>query len=157
MTSSFPVYVLAYSIITLLNWFVCIVLPGIVDMPTVSEIRSRDVVVTWTRPSSDSGSLSTHYIIEQQLVSLYGASLLQDDTSWMRINTSILLMSRVASLSPYTGYRFRVTAENMAGSGPPSLSSVVSITLEAGRYVGTCMLPSPPLCSAYCCPLHAEC
>ena len=112
-------------------------------MPTVSEIRSIDAVVAWTLPLSDGSSPPTRYIIEQRLVSLYGASLPQDVTSWMRVNTSVTswmrvntndsLMSRVASLSPYTGYQFRVTAENTAGSGPPSLSSIVAITLEAGR------------------------
>lgn len=138
LTSSFPVYVLIlsshYSIV------LCIVLPGIVDMPTVGKIQSIDVLVTWT-PFSN----TTYYIIEQRLVSLYGASLLQDDTSWMRVNTSRSPMSCVTSLSPYTGYQFRVMAENMAGSGPPSLSSMVVITLEAGRYVSTCVLPSPPI------------
>ena len=114
---------------------VYIVLPGIVGMPAVSEIRSRDVLVTWTRPLSDSGSPPTHYIIERRLVSLFGTSLVQDDTNWMRINTSMNLTSRVISLSPYAGYQFRVTAENVAGSGPPSLSSMVAVTLEAGRYV----------------------
>ena len=140
---------LAYCIITLLIDFVYIDLPGVVGMPAVSEIRSTYVVVTWTLPSPDGGNPSTHYNIEQRLVSLFGSSLVQDDTSWISVNTSNSLMSHVASLSPYTGYQFRVMAENVAGSGPPSLSSMVAVTLEAGRYVNLYVL----VCYCHPCPL----
>ena len=96
---------------------------------------------------SDGGSLITHYIIEQRLVSLYGNSLPQDDASWMNVNTSDTLMFRVTSLHPYTGYQFRVIPVNKAGNGMPSLPTVVTITLEAGRVcklLRVCVLLLPP-------------
>ena len=115
-------------------------------MPVVSEIRSRDVVVTWL-PLSDGGSLITHYIIEQRLVSLYGNSLPQDDASWINVNTSDTLIYRVSSLHPYTGYQFRVIPVNKAGNGMPSLPTVVTITLEAGmicKLLHVCVLLFTP-------------
>jgi len=107
-------------------------------MPTVSGVQSRDVIITWSYPSYDGGSLITHYIIEQKLVSSFGmSSPAQSDTNWMLSvgNVSNSLMSRVTSLTPYTGYQFRVVAVNVAGSGTPSLPSMAIVTLEAGRCV----------------------
>ena len=111
-----------------------IVIPGSVDMPQVNETRSRDVVIVWAAVLSDGGSnITTRYIIEQRLVSLYGSSIAQDDATWMNVSSSDSLMSRVTSLDPYTGYQFRVIAVNIAGNGRPSVPSMVTITLEDGR------------------------
>lgn len=120
-----------------------IVLPGPVVMPAVSDIQAEDVVVTWSPPSSDGGSPITHYLVEQRLVSLFGNSLTQDGTSWMNVgsSTSDSLMNHVASLDPYTGYRFRVIPVNVAGNGMPSLPSMVAITLEAGRVCEVIYIP----------------
>lgn len=118
-----------------------LVLPGIVDIPTVSEIQPRDVVVTWAMPSSDGGTPITHYIIEQRLVSLFGTSS-PDNTGWMvsigNVGGNNSLMGRVSSLNPYSGYQFRVKAVNMAGSGSPGVPSTVIITPEAGKCVKFC-------------------
>jgi len=102
-------------------------------MLTVSEIKSRSVVLSWTFPSSNTSSPSFYYIIEQGLFSLFGISPAQNDSTWIGVNTSNSLMSHVTSLHPYTGYQFRVTAVNLAGNGTSSLPSMVVVTDEAGR------------------------
>lgn len=125
---------------------VYIVLPGSVEMLTVSEIQSSDVLVTWSSPSFDGGSPITHYIIQQRLISLFGTSLPQGDANWRDAgNSNNSLMGRVASLNPYTVYQFRVIPVNIAGSGAPSLPSMITVTLEAGRCVTFCV----PLCNCH--------
>ncbi|XP_038047568.1 titin-like [Patiria miniata] len=87
--------------------------PDAPSKPDVSDITDKSLILTWTAPESDGGSKILGYIVEKC------------DTSrdrWVRVNRSLVKETtlRVEELTVKSEYRFRVSAENKAGTGPAS-------------------------------------
>lgn len=76
----------------------------------------NQVALTWTAPTSDGGSALTDYVIEYSTNS---------GTTWITFADSVstTTLATVTGLTNGTGYVFRVSAKNVAGTGLPSTSS----------------------------------
>ena len=84
--------------------------------PEVSEITDTAATVIWTEPISDGGSWITSYVLEK-----YD----KKTDKWVRTKKTDgkTLSHRVDDLIANHEYKFRVTAENKAGTGLPSEES----------------------------------
>ena len=115
-------------------FFLPTVLPSSTGVPVVSAVQSAEVMISWGPPSSDGGSPITHYIVESRVASTYGTFPAQAGANWVTAIGSVSDNNTiVASLHPFTRYEFRVTSVNLAGRGPPSSSSNIITTQEAGK------------------------
>uniref|UniRef100_A0A3B3Q9X0 Fibronectin type-III domain-containing protein n=1 Tax=Paramormyrops kingsleyae TaxID=1676925 RepID=A0A3B3Q9X0_9TELE len=99
------------SPVTIKNPFL---LPGSPQSVEVTNIAKDSMTVFWSSPESDGGSEITGYIIEKK-----------DKTGirWTKCNRQTItdLSFRVTGLTEDHEYEFRISAENMAGLGEPSL------------------------------------
>ena len=90
--------------------------PGPPDAPTVSDIDSTLMTVTWTTPSVDGGSPITGYILERKE---------KTATRWIKVTkepvTEMTLI--VKDLVESNEYEYHVAAVNKAGTGPFSKPS----------------------------------
>uniref|UniRef100_A0A3B4AB80 Titin n=1 Tax=Periophthalmus magnuspinnatus TaxID=409849 RepID=A0A3B4AB80_9GOBI len=92
------------------------VAPGPPHIEDVSHIARDGMTLTWTAPESDGGSEITGYVIEKKD---------RAGIKWTRCNRQKVtdLSFRVTGLSTGHEYEFRVSAENIVGTGEPSLPS----------------------------------
>ena len=91
--------------------------PGQPGKPTVDEIRADSADLSWTAPTTDGGAPITNYVVEMRK---------PGDRKWTLMNKGTPVSETsftVTDLKEETEYEFRVTAENKAGQGPPSLPS----------------------------------
>lgn len=102
-------------------------------------VRSGQVKLTWTAPDGDGGAPITDYVIEQSVDS---------GQSWAVVNdgVSTATSSTVTGLNGGSGYSFRVSAVNAAGTGlasvitnvtplaTPSVPTAVTATIAGTRY-----------------------
>ncbi|KAM9456810.1 myosin light chain kinase, smooth muscle isoform 2-T2 [Clarias gariepinus] len=98
--------------------------------PLVCVCSSHSLVLTWSGPCYDGGSVITGYVVEVQQVSSHKAGC------WTELSASCKSTSlRVSSgLQPQEEYRFRVRACNAVGRGDPSPESqVVRMDTSAGE------------------------
>nr|XP_006823015.1 PREDICTED: titin-like [Saccoglossus kowalevskii] len=84
--------------------------PDAPGKPTVSDVSSTSMVLTWEEPESDGGSKITGYIIEKKE---------EFSTRWVKVNrdTVLDLTFKITGLTESSDYQFRVAAENKAGAG----------------------------------------
>uniref|UniRef100_A0A3B3QB10 Titin n=1 Tax=Paramormyrops kingsleyae TaxID=1676925 RepID=A0A3B3QB10_9TELE len=89
----------------------------------VSNITKDSMVVTWERPTKDGGNPIAGYIVEKRD---------KEGVRWTRCNKRSVseLRFRVTGLLESRSYEFRVSAENAAGVGAPSSSSVYYKALD---------------------------
>jgi len=83
----------------------------------VVGLTEDSVTLSWLSPERDGGSRIHGYVIECRELGATGAG-----TGWTRvkrIDSSDILVTCVEGLRVGVSYRFRVYAENEAGSGPP--------------------------------------
>ena len=90
--------------------------PGITGAPTATVNANLDVSLSWLAPSDDGGSPITGYQIEASA----------DGSTWSVLvaDTGTTATSALLTTAPKApGVRFRVSAHNNVGTGPPSLPS----------------------------------
>ncbi|XP_063069289.1 titin-like [Engraulis encrasicolus] len=97
--------------------------PGAPTTVEVSNVSKDSMVVTWERPSDDGGSSITGYIVEKRD---------KDGVRWTRCNKHAVseLRLRVTGLIEGHSYEFRVSAENEAGVGEPSIETIYERALD---------------------------
>lgn len=79
-------------------------------------MTKSSATLTWEQPENNGGSPVTGYMVERKPV---------DSTRWTKINKKPVIdtLYTVTDLIEGTKYEFRVSAENDAGIGKPSLST----------------------------------
>ena len=88
--------------------------PGKPGRPDV-KIVDDHAELSWTAPTDDGRSPITNYLVEMKA---------NGDVRWKMVDTKVKGTTfTTKALTPDTGYEFRVTAENKAGTGPPSSPS----------------------------------
>ncbi|XP_030222782.1 titin-like isoform X1 [Gadus morhua] len=102
--------------------------PSSPSAPEASAVTGDSVLLTWHRPESDGGSEIDGYILEKRD---------KDGIRWSKCNKRRLndLRFRCPGLSEGHFYEFRVSAENAAGVGAPSVPS---------EYIKICEATYPP-------------
>ena len=85
--------------------------PGKPDAPIIEEITAEDAQVAWSPPKDDGGAEITGYNLEMRKAG---------DIKWKSAAKVKDPKAKVDGLQEDVEYEFRVTAENKAGSGPPS-------------------------------------
>lgn len=93
--------------------------PGQPGQPDIEEITAVTASLAWAPPESDGGAPITNYVVEMKPVG---------EVKWTKVNKDELVPEpkfTVPGLKEETEYEFRVTAENKAGLGPPSIPSRV--------------------------------
>ncbi|CAH1802735.1 unnamed protein product, partial [Owenia fusiformis] len=91
--------------------------PGKPGKPVIGEITDNSIALTWKAPEDDGGAEIFNYIIEYKPALEY---------KWCKANVDEMVPERaytVTGLITNEDYEFRVTAENKAGTGPPSDST----------------------------------
>jgi titin len=81
----------------------------------VVGVTEDSVTLSWLSPERDGGSRIHGYVIEKREV---GTSAVDGWTRVKRIDSSEILVACIEGLRDGSAYRFRVYAENEAGSGP---------------------------------------
>ena len=99
--------------------------PGKPGQPTVTELTAESATIMWTAPDSDGGAPITNYVVEMRIVGDRGWTVVTKDTVTDTTYTVTGLTDKE--------YEFRVTAENKAGPGSPSVPS------KAAKY-GKCIV-----------------
>ena len=102
--------------------------PSAPGKPDVSDVTDKAATVSWTVPESDGGSRILGYVIEKCDVSR---------DRWVRVNRSLVKDTtlHIEDLTANSEYRFRVSAENKAGTGPASEpSDAVVAKLPFGKW-----------------------
>eukprot|EP00061_Rhincodon_typus_P018657 g47915.t1 len=105
--------------------------PSAPTVPEVTAITKDSMVVTWGHPDDDGGTEIEGYILEKRD---------KDGIRWTKCNKKRLtdLRFRVTGLTEGHFYEFRVSAENAAGVGDPSQSSIFY------RACDVVYVPGPP-------------
>ncbi|XP_023933258.1 titin isoform X1 [Lingula anatina] len=87
--------------------------PGKPGSPEVEEITSSTVTLSWSPPSNDGGSPILNYIVEYKATEAF---------RWLKATEETVAETKlvVEKLRDGDSYEFRVSAENKAGTGPPS-------------------------------------
>ncbi|XP_033728727.1 myosin light chain kinase, smooth muscle-like isoform X3 [Pecten maximus] len=93
-----------------------------VGKPYASEIALTYVILSWSGPAFDGGSLITNYKVEMCEAEYEEWTILTDKCHSTSYHT--------ANLSPHTPYFFRVSAENKHGMSKPSETSDVVVTKD---------------------------
>ena len=97
--------------------------PSAPGQPQVSDMLKDSATLSWAPPKSDGDTPITNYIIEMKSSGSLG---------WTRVNVDKVTRTQytVKELREGVTYEFRVTAENMVGTGP---ASEPSDTVKYGR------------------------
>ncbi|CAH1802732.1 unnamed protein product [Owenia fusiformis] len=88
--------------------------PGKPSVPRISEIKKKSVVLSWSAPEYDGGSVPFNYVIDYRIAGGF---------KWINANAGENVPDttyKVMDLTEDQEYEFRVAAENKAGVGPPS-------------------------------------
>ncbi|XP_060064239.1 myosin light chain kinase, smooth muscle-like isoform X2 [Ylistrum balloti] len=93
-----------------------------IGKPYASEVALTYVILSWSGPAFDGGSLITNYKVEMCEAEYQEWSTLTDKCHSTSYHT--------ANLSPHTPYFFRVSAENKHGMSKPSETSDVVVTKD---------------------------
>ena len=111
--------------------------PGAPEKPTVSDIDSSKMTVTWTEPSDDGGSPVTGYILERKE---------KTATRWTKVTKQPISETTLIARDLVEGkeYEFHVAAVNKAGTGPFSEPSELA---KAKRPYGKFLFQSSTLVS----------
>ncbi len=98
--------------------------PGKPEEPSVHEIGTNFVTISWNKPSSDGGGPITGYWVDKRE---------KGSEKWIRSNLKPLQSTayNVPNLIENQEYEFRVFAENEAGLSEPSAASK---TVKVGVY-----------------------
>nr|XP_006823012.1 PREDICTED: titin-like [Saccoglossus kowalevskii] len=96
------------------------VVPSAPGVPSILDVTSSTMAVTWTPPVQDGGAHVTGYIIEKRDVRT---------GRWTKAHRDVITDTTftVKDLIEDSKYEFRVSAENAAGVGKPSEPSAVRI------------------------------
>ena len=87
-------------------------------------LSSTSIRLSWGQPSDDGDSPLTNYIITYH----------SNAEDYVIINTNSLQLTRqLDDLVPFTAYQLQVSAENLVGIGPASVT-VNATTLVGGTY-----------------------
>ena len=103
--------------------------PGKPGIPQYGDIKDGKIPVTWSAPLSDGGAPITNYVLEFRT---------QGQFTWKRVTEKTIeqLMFVAKGLKVEEEYEFRVAAENKAGVGPYSESSLpVKAKEPIGRWL----------------------
>ena len=94
-------------------------MPEAPEKPTISDITADSMTVSWSPPEEDGGSPITGYILEKRDVS---------SKRWLKASSDAIteLTFKFTGLSKGSSYEFRVSAQNKAGTGKPSIPSDVA-------------------------------
>lgn len=105
-------------------------MPSQPGKPEVENVDKTSISVTWTPPESDGGSPITNYIIEKYDLSR---------KKWVKTGPKVSETTFVVNdLTDGNDYQFRVSAENKAGVGKPSLpSDTIPAKLPFGKKIAT--------------------
>jgi alpha-tubulin suppressor-like RCC1 family protein len=100
--------------------------PSVPGAPAVTSLSSTTstVTVAWTAPANTGGAFITGY-----RVTPYVGGVAQ--TTLIVTTTNSVTSTQVGGLEPFTPYRFRVAAINVAGTGADSALSTQGILLQA--------------------------
>ena len=91
------------------------------------------MTLTWVAPASNGGVVVTSYLIEKST----------DGSTWTTAATTSAREFTVTGLTNGTAYRFRVSAENAAGTGAPAqASSTVTPSAKAASPTGVIAAPT---------------
>jgi titin len=90
------------------------------------------VTLTWSAPASNGGAVVTSYLIEKST----------DGTTWTTAATTSAREFTVTGLTNGTAYRFRVSAENAAGTGASAQASA-TVTPSAKAASPTAVVATP--------------
>ncbi|XP_069108405.1 myosin light chain kinase, smooth muscle-like isoform X3 [Argopecten irradians] len=93
-----------------------------IGKPYASEIALTYVILSWSGPAYDGGSLITNYKVEMCEAEYEVWNTLTDNCHSTSYHT--------ANLTPHTPYFFRVSAENKHGMSKPSETSDVVVTKD---------------------------
>lgn len=89
----------------------------VVDVPTAprdltaSDVTSSSVTLKWAEPESDGGAPISNYVVER--CTAFSNRWVKASKA-VSVDTSVTLIDLVEG----TSYRFKVSAENEAGTGP---------------------------------------
>ena len=97
----------------------CVDKPGKPGAPEVKEATKSSATLTWKPPSDNGGSEITNYVVEYRADGAF---------KWKRATESVVASTTyvVKGLEENIKYEFRVAAENKAGVGPPSETSLAA-------------------------------
>ncbi len=91
---------------------ICVLdIPGPSAKPSVKDVCSTKVTVSWTKPKFDGGTTILGYILECRSV---------PSQDWTKCNASTITDTTytVTGLEENTTYQFKIAAENKLGIGP---------------------------------------
>ena len=92
--------------------------PSAPAAPTASSITATGATVSWTAPASNGGATITRYIVEYRPATA---------TAWQSVTvTAPTTSKKITGLMNNTGYVYRVTAQNSAGTSPASATSTLT-------------------------------
>ena len=100
--------------------------PGAPDAPTISDITSASMTLTWSPPEDDGGSPITAYILESK--DKYSSRFTE-----ITKDSFAELTFTVKNLKENNEYSFRVIAENKAGKSEPSREIRVTAKFDFGK------------------------
>ena len=103
--------------------------PGKPGVPEIESVKVNQVSLSWKPPKDDGGSPVINYILEHKADGAY---------KWKRSTVETIEDTKytLKGIAPETSYEFRVAAENKAGVGPFSQSTMpVKPQEKQGRYL----------------------
>ena len=109
--------------------------PSPPGQPDLSGVTDKAITLSWSIPESDGGSRISGYFVEKCDVST---------EKWVKAHRSVIKDTtyRVEDLTAKKEYKFRVSAENKAGTGPASNpSESVVAKLPYGKFFFSFFFP----------------
>ena len=109
------------------------VVPNAPAPPQASEVFKDSLTLSWQAPDKDGGSPVTGYYVERRSAT---------SKRWVFITREPVKETRCAVRDLYedTQYEFRVSAENKAGCGQPSLPSKPVVTRDPWGKLTVCII-----------------